>query len=180
MKTRACDHCGETYEFRRTDSRFCSQKCGAAYRWARSPKDTDKPRACLVCGGQFFATPQANQKRTCSDACRRARNAKCVREWHLRNPEREQLYRARSKAKRLPDTNLVRFRRHNPHAPKECESCGENRVLDFAHKPGKERNGAWRSVANTKWPEMVWVLCPTCHALLDRMRYSPEELGLKL
>jgi len=25
---------------------------------------------------------------------------------------------------------------------------------------------------------MVWVLCPTCHALLDRMHYPPEELGL--
>jgi hypothetical protein len=29
-----------------------------------------------------------------------------------------------------------------------------------------------------RWPEKVWVLCPTCHRLLDRMNYSPSELGL--
>lgn len=180
MKSRNCDRCGERYEFQRSDSRFCSQKCGAAFRWARSPKDTDKPRNCLVCGMEFFALPGANQKRTCSDACRRARIAKSTREWHLRNPDREGVYRARTKAKRLPDSNLTRFRRHNPDAPMCCESCGEHRVLDLAHKPGKERNGAWRSVSNSRWPDMVWVLCPTCHALLDRMRYDPADLGLQV
>ena len=25
----------------------------------------------------------------------------------------------------------------------------------------------------------TWVLCPTCHRLLDRMNYTLEELGLK-
>ena len=43
-----------------------------------------------------------------------------------------------------------------------------------------ERNGQWRNINNTQWPEQVWVLCPTCHALVDRMRYSPEELGLTI
>ena len=51
-------------------------------------------------------------------------------------------------------------------------------ALDVAHKPGHERVGAWRSAANCVWPTMVWVLCPTCHALLDRMHYPPEDLGL--
>jgi hypothetical protein len=32
--------------------------------------------------------------------------------------------------------------------------------------------------ANMQWPEMVWVLCPTCHRLLDRMHYPPTDLGL--
>jgi hypothetical protein len=96
------------------------------------------------------------------------------------NPEKEPIYRKKTKAKQLPDSNLLRFRRHNPDAPKACESCGENRVLDIAHKPGHERNGAWRNSENCKWPEKVWVLCPTCHALLDRMNYAPEELGLTL
>lgn len=180
MGIRNCNHCGKKYEFKRKTSLFCSQNCGAAYRQARAPKDTDRPRKCRECGKQFFATPDANQKRVCSDDCRRARNSRRVREWHKRNPERESLYRERTKEKRLPDGNLIRFRRHNQDAPMECESCGENRVLDLAHKPGHERNGAWRSVRNSKWPEMVWVLCPTCHALLDRMHYPPEELGLSL
>lgn len=178
MKLRTCDHCGIEYSFRRSDSRFCSQKCGAAFRWAAAPKDTDKARSCRVCGKQFFATKDANQKRTCSDECRRARIAKITREWHQRNPEREAIYRHRTKEKQLPESNLRRFRMRNPDAPTACESCGESRVLDVAHKPGYERNGAWRSAKNCVWPQMVWLLCPTCHALLDRMRYRPEELGL--
>lgn len=176
---RNCEHCRCEYQCQRKDSRFCSDKCGAAFRWKLSPKDTDVPRSCTVCGKQFFATKDANQKRVCSDACRRARNAKKVREWHKRNPDRIEIYRQRTKVKQLPDSNLIRFRRNNPKAPMKCESCGEYRVLDLAHKPGHERNGSWRSVRNSRWPEMVWVLCPTCHALIDRMRYSPHELGLR-
>jgi hypothetical protein len=88
------------------------------------------------------------------------------------------MYRERTKAKRLPDSNLTRFRRANPNAPMACESCGEGRVLDVAHKPTCPRLGAWRSAKNCKWPDQVWVLCPTCHALLDRMHYLPEDLGL--
>lgn len=179
MYLKNCLNCGVTYETKHSKGVYCTQKCGAAYRWKLLPKGTDKPRACAVCGVQFFATPQNNQKRTCSDACRRARVSEIVRTWRTRNPEREGLYRLRAKEKQLPDSNLARFRRNNPNAPRACESCGDSRVLDLAHKPGKERNGAWRSVGNSRWPEHVWVLCPTCHALHDRMRYPPEELGLK-
>lgn len=179
MYTKNCLNCTCEYETKHSKSVYCSQKCGAAYRWKITPKDTDKPRQCKVCGNEFFATPQNNQKRTCSDKCRRSRVAEITRTWHKRNPERETLYRQRTKAKKLPDSNLLRFRRRNPDAPMACESCGETRVLDLAHKPGFERNGAWRSAQNSKWPDHVWVLCPTCHALHDRMRYSPEELGLK-
>ena len=180
MHNKKCTNCGIDYETKHIKSLYCSQKCGHIYRQNIKPKDTDKHRECLVCGSHFFATPENNQKRMCSDECRRARVSKITREWHLRNPERESIYRERSKEKQLPDSNLIRFRRNNPNAPMSCESCGEERVLDLAHKPGQERNGAWRSVGNSKWPEMVWVLCPTCHALHDRMHYSPEELGLNL
>ena len=179
MKTRACDHCGVEYLFQRKDSRFCGQKCGAAFRWKHRPNPITS-HICRTCGVSFPIRPDQNQKWTCSDACRRARVAKIVREWRLRNPERESLYRQRAKEKQLPESNLIRFRRTNPNAPKACESCGEVRVLDVAHKPGHERNGQWRNAQNCKWPEKVWVLCPTCHALLDRMHYSPAELGLRL
>lgn len=180
VETKQCLHCKTPYQYHRKTSMFCSQVCGAAYRWKTTPKVTDEPRACCVCGKEFRVLPIQNQKKTCSEECRRARAAKIVREWHTRNPERESVYRQRTKAKQLPDSNLTRFRRHNPSAPMKCESCGEHRVLDLAHKPGHERNGRWRSVQNSKWPESVWVLCPTCHALLDRMRYAPAELGLIL
>lgn len=158
---------------------FCSQKCGAAYRWSHRPNPVTS-HVCRNCLKVFPIRPDQNQKWTCSDECRRARVAQVTREWHTRNPNREPIYRMRTKAKQLPDSNLIRFRRHNPCAPKSCESCGEHRVLDVAHKPGHERNGSWRNAKNCKWPKMVWVLCPTCHALIDRMRYSPSELGLKL
>ena len=180
MKTRTCDHCGKEYEYKRHDSKYCSQSCGAAHRFSLQPKITEAGRQCIVCGKQFSLRRDQSQKKTCSDACRRARVSQIIREWHKRNPERESLYRQRTKEKQLPSTNLVRFYRHNPDAPKACECCGEQRVLDVAHKPGYERNGQWRNINNTQWPEQVWVLCPTCHALVDRMRYSPEELGLTI
>ena len=134
--------------------------------------------ACRICGTIFPITKEQHNKWLCSEVCRRASNAKSVRTFHLRKPHKEYEYRSRTKAKKLPDGNNVRFYRSNPTAPKSCESCGESRVLDVAHKPGHERIGAWRSSKNCKWPEMVWVLCPTCHALLDRMNYPPSDLGL--
>ena len=177
--TKQCKECGKLHLFIRKDGDFCSQKCGAAWRWKNRPNPVLE-HTCRNCGKVFPIRPDQNQKWTCSDECRRARVAKTVRDWHLRNPERESVYRLRSKDKQLPDSNLTRFRRYNPEAPKSCESCGEIRVLDVAHKPGFERNGQWRNAKNCKWPEMVWVLCPTCHALLDRMRYPYTELGLSL
>lgn len=173
-----CLHCQVVFEPKRP-AKFCTQKCGAAYRWANRANPITQ-HICRHCGKAFPIQPNQNQKWTCSDECRRARVAKCVREWHKRNPARATLYRARTKAKQAPDSNLNRFRKVNPQAPMSCESCGERRVLDLAHKPGHERNGAWRSALNCKWPEKVWVLCPTCHALLDRMHYPPQELGLKI
>jgi len=179
MKTSVCKHCGRSFRHQRSDTMFCSQKCGAAYRWAHRPNPVTE-HTCRHCGKVFPIRPDQGQKWTCSDKCRRARIAQITREWHKRNPNREALYRQRTKAKQLPGGNLTRFRRHNPNAPLACESCGENRVLDVAHKPGHYRNGAWRNSKNCMWPEMVWVLCPTCHALIDRMHYPPEELGLKM
>jgi ribosomal protein L34E len=122
--------------------------------------------------------PGQGNKWLCSRTCRKASQALSVRTFHKRRPQQEAIYRARTKAKKLPDGNLVRFYRTNPKAPKACESCGEERVLDVAHRPDARRLGQWRSSRNCKWPAMVWVLCPTCHALLDRMHYPPEELGL--
>lgn len=178
MLSKQCVHCGKSYQCRYKNSVYCSQKCGAAFRWKRTPKDTAKPRYCRECGKEFFATPDANQQRLCSQDCRRVRNSRKVREYHAANPDRVTWYRQRAKDKKLPDSNHVRFYRANPSAPRQCESCGEKRVLEIAHKPEYERNGRGRSLSNCQWPVMVWVLCPTCHRLLDRMNYTPEELGL--
>ena len=178
MEYSSCVNCGHTEPDWNPARKYCSRKCKSAYRKAH-PTNTSE-HTCRTCGTKFPIDPGQYNKWFCSDECRKASIAKSVREFHLRHPGRETEYRNRTKEKRLPDSNLVRFRRNNPGAPTECESCGEPRVLDVAHKPNHKRNGAWRNAQNCKWPEMVWVLCPTCHALIDRMHYPPEELGLSI
>jgi hypothetical protein len=78
----------------------------------------------------------------------------------------------------IKDTVLNRIRRRYPDVPTQCESCGENRILEVAHKPEHKRNGMWRIAATMK-RHMFWVLCPTCHKLLDRGIRTQQELGLK-
>lgn len=161
--------------------KYCSGRCKA--RWLKQHRASPDPitaHQCRMCGRTFSISRTQHNKWLCSIQCRRASNAKSVRTFHLRRPHMEPIYRQRTKAKQLPEGNLIRFRRANPDAPRQCESCGEGRVLDVAHKPGHERFGQWRNSENCKWPEMVWVLCPTCHALLDRMNYPHHELGLSL
>jgi len=177
MKTTTCINCGQEISSPR-GRMYCDNQCGAAYRWKLSEKDTDKPRECLECGKIFYAKPWQNQKRLCSNDCRRSRNSRKVKEWQKKNPEEIEKYRETQRAKKRKDSSIERFYRWNPDAPRACEACGETRVLDSAHKPGHERVGRGRCKSRNKWPEKVWVLCPTCHALLDRLHYSPEDLGL--
>ncbi len=173
-----CVECGVEMPGSHCHRKFCSRLCKG--RWQRkNPSQHNGGHNCRICGTWFPIGLGQHNKWLCSDECRRASNALSVRTFHHRQPQAEAIYRARHKAKKLPDSNLIRFRRTNPTAPSSCESCGESRVLDVAHKPGYERFGAWRNSKNCKWPDMVWVLCPTCHALIDRMHYDPSELGLK-
>lgn len=158
--------------------KYCSQKCKSRYRKSHPNPPATDGHTCRMCGKHFAIKPLQHNKWLCSGACRRASIAKSTRTFKERWPERGNTYRQITKAKRLPEGNLVRFLRTNPNAPRRCEACGEGRVLDVAHKPEHKRNGAWRSADNCKWPDMVWVLCPTCHALIDRMYYPPAELGL--
>jgi hypothetical protein len=175
-----CAQCDKPFDGSHRTKKFCDVRCKRKYRWAHGKQAVDGGHVCRVCGTWFPISKDQGNKWLCSPECRRASVAKSVREFHLRQPGQEAVYRERTKAKKLPDSNLVRFRRHNPDAPTACESCGERRVLDVAHKPHCRRHGEWRSSRNCRWPEMVWVLCPTCHALIDRMSYPPEELGLNV
>ena len=174
-----CVQCGVEMPGSHSHRKYCSGSCKAAYRKANPGGKADDGHNCRQCGTWVTIGHGQHNKWLCSDECRRASNAKSVREFHSRKPQAEAAYRARTKEKRLPDGNLHRFYRTNPDAPRACESCGEHRVLDVAHKPEHPRLGAWRNSKNCIWPTMVWVLCPTCHSLLDRMHYQPEELGLK-
>lgn len=178
MSVPECVQCGKNLAGSHAHRKYCSPRCKGRWRTAHPSPPRGLGHRCRMCGTSIPIGPGQHNKWLCSDKCRRDSISKSVREFHLRQPSASETYHAKAKEKRLPDNNLVRFYRTNPDAPKACESCGERRVLDVAHRPECRRNGAWRSSKNCQWPLMVWVLCPTCHALVDRMHYPPVDLGL--
>lgn len=158
--------------------KFCSAKCRGRYRKLNPCNALSDGHDCRCCGKHIDLLPGQANKWLCSDECRRKQFAASVRKFHKMRPERAKTYRERTRIRQGPDSNLKRFYIWNPKGPKQCESCGEKRVLEIAHKPNHERVGMGRVKANSKWPKMVWILCPTCHTLIDRMNYDPSELGL--
>ncbi|MFN3283495.1 MAG: HNH endonuclease signature motif containing protein [Pseudothermotoga sp.] len=64
-----CEQCGNSYDvkkIRETDSRFCSNKCKAA--WRREQGLDDEDRTCLICGTTFRINKYSKNK-TCSRKC---------------------------------------------------------------------------------------------------------------
>lgn len=174
----SCQECNNFILDGRANRRFCSTRCKGRW-WKKHPHAQPvTEHACRQCANAFPIGPGQNNKWLCSEVCRKAALAKSVRSFHERRPWMDAIYREKTRTKHGPDSQNVRFYKLNPTAPRVCEACGESRVTEIAHKPGHERMGARRGTANMKWPDMVWVLCPTCHRLLDRMNYSPAELGL--
>jgi hypothetical protein len=174
----ACQYCGSPFiQNRSRNKRHCSDECRVAS--LRRHHELPPLRPCRICGAIFLRTGRGHaNKQHCSPECAGA-SARAVRaRFKQRRPERVATYRERQRAKRRRDTSLVRLWRKHPEVPKECEACGESRVLDIAHRPEYQRRGAWRTMSNTM-PHQIFVLCPTCHALLDRLGYSEEQLGIK-
>ena len=173
---RYCIFCGIDFIATRAWHKFCSHKCQEAKRRKDAGLIKDIGRYCKQCGIHFI--PTTSQQQHCSSECS-AKSARQSRsKFFKNNPGISKIYYERSRTKNGKDGNLKRLYKRYPDLPKQCESCGDNRVLDIAHKPNHKRNGEWRSVKNTT-PEKIWILCPTCHALIDRMNYDPKELGLK-
>lgn len=175
-----CIVCGTLFpEHTHSHRKYCSGKCKARWRKQHGAAGPVTKHNCRMCGVEFKIDSSQGNKWLCSPACRRASVAKAAREFGVRRPERVAQYRSTYRSKRPPDSNNTRFYRNNPEAPRACQVCGEDRVVDIAHRPEHARLGERRTVSNCKWPTMVWVLCPTHHALIDRMHYHPSELGLK-
>ena len=172
-----CRNCNADLSAQHLSKRYCDWKCKKEYLRNQGRSLSD-PKPCAVCGRLIHRGPGQAAKSICSVECRKSRAAASVREFHQRKPHMDKVYRERTKTRVSPDSSLVRFYKNNPDAPRKCQSCGESRVLEVAHRPEFARLGERRSKANTAWPSHVWVLCPTCHRLLDRMNYSPQELGL--
>ena len=120
----------------------------------------------------------------CSDECARASasKSKMASERRIRNDETPAAGigrpRTLSDAERVFRKTLsvsTRFFVRYPWIDKACQACGERRVVELAHKV--PRLSAWRTAKNTT-PADVWVLCPTCHRVLDYGIETAEQLGL--
>jgi hypothetical protein len=177
--TKFCILCGREFEALTPWAKYCSILCKRRLCIDVKGRKLDQGRFCRQCGKKFFPSyvTGANQQH-CSPDCSKKSARESRSKFYQRNPDKSGKYYQKSRNKIGPDGNLKRFRRRFPNVPMICKSCGEVRVLDICHKPKFKRNGSWRSVKNTT-PDKVWILCPTCHALLDRMHYDPAELGLK-
>jgi len=176
-KTKHCIYCGDEFEAVTAWHKACSRSCQNKARRRSAPK---KPRYCKQCGVSFDYDITQHNRQHCSAECaqKSARESRSAFWKKQKDPNaKRKAYDKRTREKIGADGNLKRFRKRYPDAPTKCQACGEGRVLDIAHKPEFERKGAWRSKANTE-RHKVWILCPTCHALLDRMNYKPSEIGL--
>lgn len=185
---RTCDVCDVPFDAKFPHQKRCSKTCieFAKTRYARSRDQSLSPeqwetrhRYCRWCGQKFQRSGrESNNRRYCSTKCEAAGYKARQYEFHERNPGKRTEYNRRRVEKHGPDTLLTRLYRRYPDLPTACESCGEARVLDLAHKPDHARRGAHRTLRCYQ-RYMFWILCPTCHALVDRKVCRPDDLGLE-
>lgn len=174
-----CVYCGNSFELVTPWQKYCSSECHRKNAWKiQKQSRPERIRYCRTCGTRFPVETRADANRQhCSQNCAAQTARESRRQFYLRHPERNAQYRAATKRKTIAQGNYFRLLKRFPDIPKHCQFCGESRVLDVAHKPQHARNGAYRSAANCT-PEKVWILCPTCHALIDRCGYDPALMGL--
>lgn len=177
-----CGRCGTEVQAQRATRKWCDD---CAYRpW----KDATPERAvtCRWCTTEFtvprgdtalrgrrYCSPEhallAARKSRVDSARRRANGEK------RRAGGRPRVLTDQERAQRKREGITARFFRTFPERPRVCEACGESRVVELAHKVA--RAGAWRTFANTGSDD-VWVLCPTCHRVLDGGIQTAQELGI--
>jgi hypothetical protein len=176
---RACRYCKAPFATGIKSQQYCSGRC----RTDRATSERDRSPShwlnvlvtCGVCS-KSFKRPQGSSpiRKYCSEDCQRKAKSRYYKKWMDSNPGAMAAYnRARGR-----DTLTVRLQKRYPDLPNACESCGESRVIELAHKPKFKRNGAWRTIDQYK-RHMFWVLCPTCHKVLDRGIQTPKEMRLK-
>lgn len=179
---RFCVLCGTPFQATNSWHKYCSDKCRITTGISRKHRTLETGRYCRQCGKHFFPDFKTGKNQQhCSIECAKKSAKECRSKfWEKlgdKRKEKRDAYYANNRAKCGTDSNLKRFYARFPDAPKACQSCGESRVLDIAHKPSYKRNGSWPAIKNTTI-ESCWILCPTCHALIDRKGYDPADLGL--
>ncbi len=110
-----CVECGVEMKGAHIHRKFCSPRCRG--RWAK--KHPYQPRSvghkCRICGKHISIGPGQHNKWICSQGCRRASIAAAARIFRKRRPERQEIYRGRTRKKLGPDGNLRRFYIWNPN-----------------------------------------------------------------
>jgi hypothetical protein len=178
MNELICQLCGASFTAARSNKKWCSNYCAqraGRIRRHEHKGSTENGKDCAQCGSHFSITPPNTNQRYCCVECANKAARELRRQWARREyKKRRPIY---ERTRKFKDVALNRLARRWPEMPRSCQSCGEARILEIAHRPSHKRNGAWRLVSNTK-PHMIWILCPTCHKLIDRGICTPEELGL--
>jgi len=172
-----CKYCGVDFLPNTRPQLYCSNKCRDSFfngLKSIAKQGNQKIRHCKRCGSQFEYGKEQKNKQHCGIECS-LKSARLSRTKYQKIPINITKKRDSERKRQIGNKERV-FNRY-PDLPRACQSCGEDRVIDIAHRPEFKRNGAWRSVANCS-PEKIWILCPTCHALIDRMHYDPKTLGL--
>lgn len=184
IRRAACEHCQSGFNKWNRSQRYCSERCRTDASTARRIRRPGHwllvPVKCGICGTDFFRTPESSPNRKyCSPECAirgRLRNHLRFRELH---PNAMAAYNRTRVQSHGRDTLITRLRKRYPDLPTVCEvpTCSESRVLDIAHKPKYKRNGSWRTLDKYK-RHMFWMLCPTCHRVLDLKIETPRQMGL--
>lgn len=180
-----CEHCGKMYIPFRKRSRFCSNLCSAQWHYKRK-NTVQRERPCKECQS-IFSYNGIGHLNFCSDKCARIAasrskiiSARTAAQWRKDHPNETAKYRKVQKERNPESVKgglTQRFFAKYPHVKYQCQSCGEKRIVELAHKIA--RNGAWRTLGNTTEKD-VWILCPTCHRLLDFGICTKEQLNLIL
>lgn len=180
---RNCAHCGAAFTTAHRSGLYCSTVCRthASQERCRQSKAGEwlrTPRTCGICKTEFMCTLATGpNKKYCSPLCVAAARGRDMAAFKQQHPTAMQQYNAVRKTKYGADTLMSRVRKKYPDLPTACEACGETRVLELAHKPEYARNGRWRT-SDLYERHMFWVLCPTCHRVIDKHVQTPDELGL--
>lgn len=184
---RKCVHCKKlfTVGFKKYSQLYCRDECRTAACNSRCRLQQshwlNKKRRCRFCGKWFSMSPKkGHNTQHCSLKCSLKSIQRSTNRFHKMNPMKMREYNRVRWKKYGNDTLIVRLRRKYPDLPNICEAkgCGEDRVLQASHKPRYKRNGKNRTMSLYK-RHMFWMLCPTCHVLIDKKICTPSEFHLK-
>lgn len=170
MNNLVCVICGLQFEARRSDTKYCSDKCKTRQetmqRRARI-RANRKPiiKSCLVCGDQFQTTIHNPYQIYCSSIClRQAMHKRSVetgkkKEQYHKHKEK---YASIKRETDLKHKDKMRFSSNKKHVLErdgsKCVDCGSTKRLVIHHKDGSGKS----ENPNNEIDNLI-TLCHSCH-----------------